>query len=122
MGRLDDEGFLTLIGRRKDMIISGGMNIYPSDLEAVLRRHPAVHEAAVVGAVSSRWGETPVGFVTLRKDEHASASELKDWANGQLGKMQRLADVRVIEEMPRNAIGKVLKRELQQMCVEQPVG
>ena len=121
VGRLDEEGFLTLIGRRKEMIISGGMNIYPSDLEGVLRQHPAVQEAAVVGAPSARWGETPVGFVTLKAEGHASASELKHWANAQLGKMQRLADVRVIEEMPRNAIGKILKRELQQICVEQPV-
>ncbi len=121
LGRLDHEGFLTLIGRKKDLIISGGMNIYPSDLEAVLRSHPAVLEAAVIGAASQRWGETPVGFVTLRGGPEISTDELKEWANGRLGKMQRLAEVRLIEEMPRNAIGKILKRELQQRCAEQPV-
>ena len=121
IGRLDEEGFLTLIGRRKDMIISGGMNIYPSDLEAVLQQHPAVQEAAVIGAASARWGETPVGFVTLKDNSAISPEELLKWANAQLGKMQRLAEVRVLAEMPRNAIGKILKRELQTMCAEQPV-
>ena len=121
IGRMDDEGFLTLIGRKKDMIISGGMNIYPSDLEAVLREHSAVSEVAVIGAPSERWGETPVAFVTLRDKSFVAAGELKDWTNARLGKMQRLADVRIVAEMPRNAIGKILKRELQNLCAEQPV-
>ena len=121
VGRFDDEGFFTLTGRKKDMIISGGINVYPVDLEATLAEHPAVHEAAVVGAQSRRWGETPVGFVTLNNGAGASASELLDWANARLGKMQRLADVRIVAELPRNAIGKILKRELQQFCAQQPV-
>ena len=112
IGRFDADGFFTLIGRKKDMIISGGINIYPVDLESVLREHPAVLEAAVVGAPSDRWGETPVGFVTLRSGVHETGETLRDWANEKLGKMQRLAEVRVIEELPRNAIGKILKREL----------
>ncbi len=121
VGRMDEEGFLTLIGRKKDMIISGGMNIYPSDLEAVLREHPAVAEAAVIGAPSERWGETPVGFVTLQQPGTVLAKEIKDWVNAKLGKMQRLADLRIIPEMPRNPIGKILKRELQRICSQQPV-
>jgi long-chain acyl-CoA synthetase len=121
IGRVDEEGFFTLIGRKKDMIISGGMNIYPSDLESVLREHPAVLEAAVIGAPSKRWGETPVGFVTARGDAKISGSELKEWANVRLGKMQRLSDVRIVAEMPRNTIGKILKRELQVLCAASPV-
>ncbi len=121
IGHLDDEGFLTLIGRKKDMIISGGMNIYPSDLEAVLRQHPAVKEAAVVGVPSARWGETPVGFVTLMPNPAITPAELKDWANAQVGRMQRLDEVRFVDEMPRNAIGKILKRELQQSVAEHQV-
>ncbi len=121
VGRIDTEGFFTLIGRKKEMIISGGLNIYPSDLEAVLRAHPAVCEAAVIGAPSQRWGETPVGFVTLHDTAQVSAKELKEWANSKLGKMQRLADIRILAEMPRNAIGKILKRELQLICAQQPV-
>ena len=114
IGQVDVDGFLTLIGRKKDMIISGGINIYPIDLETVLRQHPAVHEAAVIGVPSDRWGETPVGFVTLENGQHVTGGALKDWANARLGKMQRLADLRIIDEMPRSAIGKILKRELQE--------
>ena len=121
IARVDEDGFFTLIGRKKDMIISGGFNIYPIDLEQVLLEHPAVREAAVVGAPSKRWGETPVGFVTLKEEADISAAALKDWANAKLGKMQRLADVRIVAEMPRSPIGKILKRELQQLCVQEPV-
>jgi len=110
VGRFDAEGFLTLMDRRKDMIISGGFNVYPSDLEAVLIRHPAVAEAAVVGVASERWGETPVAFVTLNAG--AAAEEIRDWCNARLGKTQRLATVRIVDALPRSAIGKILKREL----------
>jgi acyl-CoA synthetase (AMP-forming)/AMP-acid ligase II len=110
VGRFDDEGFLTLMDRKKDMIISGGFNIYPSDLEAVLVQHPAVVEAAVVGVPSDAWGETPVAFVAVKGA--ADAEAIKAFVNGQVGKTQRLADVRVVESLPRSHIGKVLKREL----------
>ena len=112
VGRLDDDGFLVLLDRRKDMIISGGFNVYPSDLEAVLRAHESVEDAAVVGVPSERWGETPVAFVVARAGHHPEAAALLAWANAQLGKVQRLADLRVVEDLPRNAIGKVVKREL----------
>lgn len=112
LGSFDSDGFLTLLGRRKDMIISGGFNIYPSDLEARLAEHPDVQEAAVVGAPSEQWGETPVGFVVLAPNAAVAATDLKAWANARLGKSQRLSDVQIVTELPRNAIGKVLKREL----------
>jgi long-chain acyl-CoA synthetase len=112
LASIDDEGFFTLVGRKKDMIISGGINIYPIDLEQVLLAHPAVSEAAVVGAPSRDWGETPVAFVTLHPNASADPGELRASANATLGKMQRLSDVRIVDELPRNAIGKVLKREL----------
>jgi len=114
IGRFDADGFLTLFDRRKDMIISGGFNIYPSDLEAMLRQHPAVLEAAVVGVPSEQWGETPVAFVVLKPGQTVPAAELKDWVNGRVGKTQRLADLRHLDELPRSAIGKVLKRELRE--------
>jgi hypothetical protein len=97
VGRFDADGFLTLMDRRKDMIISGGFNVYPSDLEAVLIRHPAVAEVAVVGVASERWGETPVAFragTALRTRAPMPRSigqEIRDWANLKLGKTQRLA-------------------------------
>ncbi len=112
MGRFDEDGFLILMDRKKDLIISGGFNVYPSDLEAALREHPAVAEAAVVGVPSQAWGETPVGFVTLAPGPRAAAEEIRSWANGRLGKVQRLSDVRVLDALPRSHIGKVLKREL----------
>jgi acyl-CoA synthetase (AMP-forming)/AMP-acid ligase II len=92
------------------MIISGGFNIYPSDLEAELLHHPAVADAAVVAAPSEQWGETPVGFVVLRDD--VPVANILAYANARLGKTQWISAVHAIGEMPRNAIGKVLKREL----------
>ena len=112
IGRLDADGFLTLFDRRKDMIISGGFNIYPSDLEAILREHEAVQEAAVVGVPSVQWGETPVAFVVLRAGHLAAGDELLAWLNARVGKTQRASGVHFVDELPRSAIGKVLKREL----------
>jgi long-chain acyl-CoA synthetase len=112
IGRMDADGFVVLLDRKKDMIISGGFNVYPSDLESVLRDHPAVFEAAVVGVASARWGETPMAFVVLKEGAAQSAEELAQWANARVEKVQRLAGVTLVPELPRNAAGKVLKREL----------
>lgn len=112
IGRFDTDGFLTLIDRKKEMIISGGFNIYPSDLEAVLRGHAAVAEAAVIGVPSAQWGETPVAFVVCKPGAATAPDELLRWANQRLGKTQRLASLHFLAELPRSAIGKVLKREL----------
>ena len=112
VGRFDAEGFLTLMDRKKDMIISGGFNIYPSDLEAEIANHPAVLESAVVGVPSERWGETPIAFVALKPGQTIGAGELLEWVNGRLGKTQRLADLKLVGGLPRSHIGKVLKREL----------
>lgn len=119
IGRFDADGFLTLIDRRKDMIVSGGFNIYPSDLEAQLRRHPAIVDAAVIGVPSLQWGETPVAFVVRRSGDATPADVLRSWLNAEVGKTQRLADLVCVEELPRNAIGKVLKRELRGSYVSQ---
>jgi acyl-CoA synthetase (AMP-forming)/AMP-acid ligase II len=86
--------------------------VYPSDLEAVLRTHPDVQEVAVVGVPSERWGETPVAFVVPPPGVRVDAAELRAWANARVGKLQRLADLRVVDALPRSHIGKVLKREL----------
>jgi acyl-CoA synthetase (AMP-forming)/AMP-acid ligase II len=112
VGRFDEDGFLVLMDRRKDMIISGGFNLYPKDLEAVLREHPAVEDASVFGVPSARWGETPVACVVLRPGSAVDLPALRDWANGRLGRTQRLAALMALEELPRSTIGKVLKREL----------
>ncbi|MDO8379564.1 class I adenylate-forming enzyme family protein [Phenylobacterium sp.] len=112
VGVFDADGFLTLMDRKKDMIISGGFNIYPSDLEAEIIQHPEVLEAAVVGVASDKWGETPVAFVALKPNAKVTADELKAWTNAKLGKTQRLADLILVGSLPRSHIGKVLKREL----------
>lgn len=114
VGRFDADGFLILLDRKKDMIISGGFNIYPSDLEAELRGHPAVADAAVVGVPSARWGETPVAFVVVRPGHAVTGEQLRDWLNARVGKTQRVADVTLLDELPRSAIGKVLKRALRE--------
>ena len=115
IGRIDEDGFVELVGRAKDMIISGGFNIFPSDLEAVLEADPRVAEAAVVGMPSRRWGETPVGFVRLRPETPAEAvRSIMAETNGKLGKTQRLTALLAIDEMPRSHIGKLLKTELRE--------
>ena len=113
VGRFDADGFLTLMDRKKDMIISGGFNIYPSDIEAVIVQHPAVLEAAVVGVPSDKWGETPVAFVTARPWRGTiSIPELAAFVAAQVGKTQRPSAYELVDSLPRSAIGKVLKREL----------
>jgi long-chain acyl-CoA synthetase len=117
IGYFDEDGFLILLDRKKDMIISGGFNIYPSDLEAILRDHPNVADAAVIGVPSAKWGETPVGFVVFKDGGVISPVALLDWANQKVGKMQRLAGIYAITEMPRSAVGKLLKNELRDRYV-----
>jgi acyl-CoA synthetase (AMP-forming)/AMP-acid ligase II len=117
LARFDEDGFLVLVGRAKDLIISGGFNIYPSDLEAELLAEPEVADAAVVGAPSATWGETPVAFVVLR-DSTVDLEAIRESANARLGKTQRISAIHAIDEMPRSAIGKVLKRELRERLVE----
>jgi long-chain acyl-CoA synthetase len=112
VGRFDSDGFLVLVDRKKDMIISGGFNVYPSDIEAVLREHAAVEDVAVVGVPSERWGETPVAFIVCRAGAAAKGSELLEWTNNRLGKMQRLSALEITDSLPRSPIGKILKREL----------
>ena len=120
IGRFDEDGFLLLQDRKKDMIISGGFNIYPSDLEAVLGQHPAIAECAVVGVPSARWGETPVGFAVLKADATQSAEAILAAVNAQLGKTQRLAGLHLMAALPRSAIGKILKRDLRDALPPQP--
>lgn len=112
VGCFDADGFLTLIDRCKDMIISGGFNIYPSDIEAQLAQHPGVTDVAVIGVASEQWGETPVAFVVAKPGVDITESALLAWYNERAGKVQRLSALHLVEELPRSAIGKVLKREL----------
>lgn len=116
IGRFDEDGFLILMDRKKDLIISGGFNLYPSDLEAALREHPAVRDCAVVGVPSSRWGETPVGFYVAA--DATPADHVLGDVNARLGKTQRLSELIKIDELPRSTIGKVLKRALRDQYLD----
>jgi long-chain acyl-CoA synthetase len=114
LGRFDEDGFLYLLDRKKDVIISGGFNVYATDLESVIGRHPAVVEVAVIGVPSEQWGETPIALVVLRPGVTATPEELRAYCNARIGKAQRVSSVELRSELPRNAIGKVVKRELRE--------
>ena len=109
LGRFDDDRFLTLVGRKKDVIISGGCNIYPRDLEEVIARHPDVLDVAIVGVPSREWGETPVAFVVTHTGDE---EQIREFANRQLGRTQKIFRVVRVKDLPRSSIGKVLKRVL----------
>ncbi len=112
IGHLDQDGYLYLLDRKKDMIISGGQNVYPIDIEGVISTHPAVSEVAVIGVPHEKWGETPVALVVPGRDASIQADELREWANAQLAGYQRVAAVEFRQSLPRNQLGKLLKREL----------
>lgn len=114
IGYIDEEGYLYIVDRKKDMILSGGQNIYPQDIEAVLTTHPDVDDVAVIGLPSERWGETPVALLVPRTGSDIDSAAILAWCNQRLGKQQRIADVIIIDELPRNPNGKILKRELRQ--------
>jgi acyl-CoA synthetase (AMP-forming)/AMP-acid ligase II len=113
LGYVDAEGYLYLVDRKKDMIDSGGVKVYPKDIEEILTRHPAVREVAVFGVPHAKWGETPVAAVILRERGAANAEELRDWVNERVeARYQRVSAVEILEDFPRNAAGKTLKREM----------
>ncbi len=112
-GYVDEEGFLFLVDRIKDMIISGGVNVYPKDIEEIIVQHPAVTEVSVFGVPDDRWGEVPVAAVIPREGESLDSRQLVEWTNGRVGaKFQRIADAVVWESFPRNVAAKTLKREI----------
>ena len=114
MGRIDEDGFVVLLDRKKDMIISGGFNVYAADIEVLLLKHPDVIDVAVIGIPSEQWGESPMALCVRRAGAKAAADEIRDWANGQLGKTQRLVAVEFRDSLPRSTIGKIMKRELRE--------
>jgi acyl-CoA synthetase (AMP-forming)/AMP-acid ligase II len=113
MGYLDDEGFLYLVDRKKDMIDSGGVKVYPRDVEEVAARHPDVREVAVFGIPHEKWGETPLAAVVLHAGAAVTAQALQDWINERVSaRYQRVSEVVILPDFPRSAAGKTLKREL----------
>lgn len=116
VGYVDEDGFLFLVDRKKDLIVSGGVNVFPKDIEEIAARHPAIREAAVFGVPHEKWGETPLAAVILRADAAPiSAEELRDWINARVdAKPQRLQAVTIVQDFPRNTAGKTLKRVLRE--------
>ncbi len=115
LGYADEEGFLYLVDRKKDLIISGGVNVYPKDVEEVIATHPAVREAAVFGVPHDKWGEAPVGAVILRAGMTLTGEELRLWTNSRVAaRYQQLVEVIVCDDFPRSAAGKTLKRVMRE--------
>lgn len=119
IGRLDDDGYLWLCDRKKDMIISGGYNVFPADIEQAFQDHQSVFEVAVVGYPSRKWGETPIAFLTLRSGETANAEQLRDWINLRVAPIQRVAGVKILSSLPNGSLGKILKRELREQYADE---
>lgn len=116
VGFADEDGFLHLVDRKKDLIISGGVNVYPKDIEEIVVQHPSVREAAVFGVPSEKWGECPVAAVILKPQETVSPEELRAWVNKRVAaRYQQIHEVIVAEDFPRSTAGKTLKRVLREM-------
>jgi fatty-acyl-CoA synthase len=112
VGRFDDEGYLYLVDRTSDMIITGGYNVYPREVEDALMAHPAVFECAVVGAPHEKWVEAVTAFVVLRSGAGTSEDELIEFTRGRLASYKVPKSVRFIDQIPKSAVGKLLRRAL----------
>ncbi len=115
MGQVDEDGFLYLVDRKKDMIISGGVNVFPKDIEEVIARHPEVGQCAVFGLADAKWGETPVAAVILKPGAKIGAEELRDWINAHVeARFQKVSRVILRQSFPLSVAGKILKRSLRE--------
>ncbi|MDI6831669.1 MAG: AMP-binding protein [Actinomycetota bacterium] len=118
MGRIDEDGYLYIVDRKKDMLIYKGYNVYPRDLEEVLNSHPAVAQSAVVGKKDDRYGELPVAFVQLVPGAAVSEAELLEYANAELAAYKKIRALRIVDAVPASQAGKVLRRELRDLAQE----
>ena len=114
IGSLDEDGFLTILDRKKDMIISGGLNVFPVDIEEIVGTHPDIMDVTVIGIPHEKWGETCLALIIPKNGIEIDCGNIKEWSNAKLAKHQRLHNVEVREDFPRNALGKVLKRVLRE--------
>lgn len=111
MGYVDEDGFLYLVDRKKDLMISGGVNVYPRDIEDIVIQHPAVREVAVFGVPDEKWGETPVAMVILKSSDASTPDAIRAWVNERVeARYQCLSAVYIREDFPRSTAGKTLKR------------
>jgi acyl-CoA synthetase (AMP-forming)/AMP-acid ligase II len=114
MARRDADGFLYLVDRKNDMIVSGALNVYPSEVERVLQQHPAVYEVAVIGIPSEKWGEEVKAVVALKGNQIVSEADLIAFCEGKLAGFKKPKSVDFIEKLPRNLTGKILKKNLRE--------
>ncbi len=114
IGSLDQEGYLYILDRKKDMILSGGFNIFPKDIEAIVGRHPEVSDVSVIGVPHPKWDEVPLALIIAAPGCSPDPDAVMAWSNEKLAKTQRLQGVEVRKDFPRNALGKVIKRELRE--------
>jgi acyl-CoA synthetase (AMP-forming)/AMP-acid ligase II len=112
LGRLDDSGYLFILDRSKDMIISGGENVYPREVEEVVISHPAVREVAVIGVPDPLWGEAVKAVVALVPGRHATAEEIVSFCKDRMASYKKPKSVEFVNELPKNNTGKILKRDL----------
>ena len=115
IGSFDEQGFLTIRGRLKEMIISGGFNVYPADVEGALSKHPGVHESVVFGMSDEKWGERVEAAVRLRDGARVDAAELIQFVKGEIGSVQAPKTIHIVADLPRNEVGKVVRREVKDL-------
>jgi len=112
VGLIDEDGYVKIVDRLKDMIAVGGFKVFPSQIEAILYHHPAVKEALVIGIPDTYRGECPKAFVTLQGGADIDGAGLKDWLNSQLGKHEKVCEVDVRLNLPKTLVGKLSRKEL----------
>jgi len=115
MGRFDADGHLYITGRIKEMLIIGGENVFPREIEEVLDKHPTVAASAVIGVMDESRGEVPVAFVELKEGEKFDETALRKFCREHLAQFKVPRDIRSIEKLPRNPTGKIMRRELKGM-------
>ena len=115
VGKLDEGGYLYITGRKKDLIIRGGENISPGEIENVLEEHPAIEEAAVIGVPDVEWGEVVKAIVVLKPGATITPEEITQYAKSRLASFKAPQYVAVVDELPRNVMGKVLKTDLRKL-------
>ena len=116
--RVDEEGYFYVAGRKKDMYISGGENVYPAEVEKVLYSHPQIHEAAVVGVPDAKWGESGFAFVVIKSETNLTTQDVQDFCRKHLAKYKIPRHVQVVAELPKGHSGKIQKIDLTKIALD----
>lgn len=118
---MDEDGYIYVVDRKKDMIISGGENIYPKEIEEVLYCHPNILEAAVIGVPDPKWGETIKAFIVMKPEKQLTENEVIEFCQSQIASYKKPRVIEFVESLPRNASGKVLKTVLRSFSCENKI-